>query len=280
MTWNGMPRLALIIALALVLVVSALLGTLWFAQRSFIYLPNTSSPTVPDDAVEVLLRTEDGLELSAWRIDPVGADRSAAVLVAPGNAGNRTGGMPLAGALAGEGFTVLLFDYRGYGGNPGSPTEDGLYADARAAWIYLTDEAGFEPDRIVLFGESLGTGVATRLATEVEPACIVLRSPFTSMADAGRSHMPFVPVGMLLKDRYPVTEYLSESSVPVLVAYAPDDQVVPAEQSIEVATAAEGLGVEVTAVEIDAFGHEDPELVSGPLLIDGIVTLADGLGLK
>lgn len=280
MAWGGAPRAVLIIVLALILVAAALLAVLWGIQRSLIYLPNESAPKLPSDAVEVDLFTEDGLELAAWRVDPVGTDRSVAVLVAPGNAGNRSGGMPLARGLAAEGFTVLLFDYRGYGGNPGSPTEDGLYSDVRSAWSYLTDEAGFEPDRIIQFGESLGTGVISQLATEVAGAAIVLRSPFTSMVDAGQSHLPFVPVGLVLKDHYPVAENLRKISVPVLVAYSEDDEIVPADQSIEVADAAISLGLDVTVLEIDAYGHDDLELTSGPALVAAIADLADGLGLK
>jgi pimeloyl-ACP methyl ester carboxylesterase len=280
MAWGGAPRLVLIILLALLLVATTLLIILWVIQRSLIYYPNRTAPETPPDVVEVDLRTEDGLDLNAWRVDPEDGDRDAAVLVAPGNAGNRSGGMGLANGLAAEGFTVLLFDYRGYGGNPGSPTEEGLYEDVRSAWSYLTDEAGFAPERIILFGESLGTGVVTQLATEVSAVGMVLRSPFTSMVDAGRSHMPFVPVGILLEDRYPVVENLRHVSMPILVAYAEKDEVVPAEQSISVAAAAETLGLPVTVVEIDAYGHDDPELVSGPTLIDGITDLADGLELR
>ena len=97
---------------------------------------------------------------------PATADRRLAVLLAPGNGGNRAGRLGLARALAGHGLTVLLMDYRGYGGNPGSPSEEGLAADVRAAWAHLVRVQGFPAGRILYLGESLGGAVVTRLATE------------------------------------------------------------------------------------------------------------------
>src|SRR5690606_5677574 len=127
---------------------------------------------------EVSLHTEDGLTLGGWLIAPTGPDRGVHVLVAAGNAGHREYRAPLARRLAAEGFTVLLFDYRGFGGNPGRPTEQGLAADARAARAFLLDQAGARPDRLIYFGESLGSGVVTGLAVTHPPAGLLLRSPF------------------------------------------------------------------------------------------------------
>jgi fermentation-respiration switch protein FrsA (DUF1100 family) len=104
------------------------------------------------------------------------------VLVFNGNGGNRAHRAPLAAALSRSGLAVLLFDYRGYGGNPGAPTEPGLLADARAARAYLASRPGVDPGRLVYLGESLGAAVAVALAVEVPPLALVLRSPFTSLA--------------------------------------------------------------------------------------------------
>ena len=117
------------------------------------------------------------------------------MLVAHGNAGDRAMRAPLAAALAARGMSVLLFDYRGYGGNPGDPTEEGLALDVRAARAYLVDELRVPPERLVYFGESLGSAVVTELATEHPPGGLLLRSPFTELADVAGEHYPFLPVG-------------------------------------------------------------------------------------
>lgn len=273
MPWAWIARAALVVALALVL----LLVAAWFGQRALIYHPDAAEPEPPTDAEAVPLRTGDGLELTAWRFPPAGADREAAVLVLPGNAGNRGGRTELGRSLAGAGFTALLVDYRGYGGNPGSPSEDGLHQDALAAWEHLRED--FAADSIILFGESLGSGVAARLDAETGPAGIVFRSPFTGLAAVASEHYPFLPVDLLLRDRYPVVEHLDEGTGPVVVVYAAADEVVPAEQSLEVAAAAEAAGRETTVVEIEAEGHNDLALGAGPDVIAAVAALADGLGL-
>jgi pimeloyl-ACP methyl ester carboxylesterase len=186
--------------------------------------------------------------------------------VTPGNAGSRLGRVPLARGLAAAGFDVLLLDYRGYGGNPGSPTEDGLAADARAAHRHLVAERGVRPDRLVLFGESLGAAVATRLARERSAAALVLRSPFASLADVGARHYPFLPVRALLRDRFPVLETVGGVTVPVHVVAGGADEVVPVAQSRAVAEAAGASYVEVPDAR-----HNDPELSHGPPVVDAVV---------
>ena len=152
---------AVLVALAVVVVALA-----WMFQRRLIYLPSGSPGTPPEQLLgggsTVGVRTEDGLDLAAWYAPATARATGTTVLVLPGNAGSRAFRVPLARALTAEGFDVLLLDYRGYGGNPGSPTEEGLAADARAAHRHLVVERGVDPARLVLFGESLGAAVATR----------------------------------------------------------------------------------------------------------------------
>lgn len=263
--------------LILVLIPVVVLGAIWLLQRRLIYLPDKSTPPPAADMFaggrDVVLSTADALELSAWLVPPVAGDRRMAVLAAPGNGGNRAGRASLARALAGQGFTVLLLEYRGYGGNPGRPTEEGLRQDARAARSYLIG-AGWPPGRILYVGESLGSAVVTELATEYPPAGLVLRSPFIDLAAAGQHNYPYLPVRPLLWDRLPVAELIEDVRVPTVVVYGTADSIIPPEQSREVAERAAGP-VEVVVVE--GADHNDPVLFDGPPLIGAVAALADRL---
>lgn len=224
-------------------------------------------------ARDVTLRTADGMSLGAWFVppDPPGG---VAVLVAAGNAGDRSARAPLAAALARHGLGVLLFDARGYGGNRGRPTEAGLARDVRAALRFLEDDARVPRGRLILFGESLGAAVVAELATEHRPAGLVLRSPFADLASVGRLHYPYLPVRTLLRDRYPVTAHVARVAVPTVVVLGTDDTIVPAEQSRAVAAAAAGP---VRVVEVEGAGHNDRALLDGPQLVDAVLELAAGL---
>ena len=193
-------------ALVVLVVVGVFIAVIWAFQRRLIYFPSGApvprAHDVIDGAREVTLETSDGLSLEAWFVQAPGQPNGS-VLVANGNAGDRSLRAPLAEALAEEGFAVLLFDYRGYGGNPGHPSEDGLALDARAAYRFVIEDQGVERKGLIYFGESLGAAVVSELATEHPPGGLLLRSPFTSLADVGRMHYPFLPVGALLRDRYP-----------------------------------------------------------------------------
>jgi uncharacterized protein len=264
-------------AAAIVLAVVALaLALLWALQRRLIYLPFPAAvppaAALLDGAREVTLRTADGLELGAWFVAPHEPDRRMAVLVAAGNAGNRSLRAPLAAALARHGLAVLLFDYRGYGGNRGRPTDAGLARDVRAALRFLGDEAGLPGDRLLYYGESLGAAVVTELATAHPPAGLVLRSPFVDLASVGRVHYPFLPVRTLLRDRYPLAEQLARVTVPTTVVYGSDDRIVPPDQSRAVACAAGGP---TRLVEVRDADHNDRALLDGPALIAAVVELAD-----
>ena len=268
-------------ALVVLLVLALLLALVWLAQRWLIYLPDRGdvppAAEVVPGARDVTLQTSDGLSLGAWLVPPddTATDRQLTVLVAPGNAGNREGRAPMAQVLAAEGFTVLLMDYRGYGGNPGRPTEDGLARDARAAYGFLVEREGTPPQRLIYFGESLGVGVVTELATEHPPGGLVLRSPFTDLAAVGSTHYPFLPVRALLRDRYPVAEHVARVPAPTAVVYGSRDSIVPPEQSREVARQAAGP-VQVT--EVAGADHNDAALFTGAELVAAVVALADEIG--
>lgn len=265
----------------MVLVLVGLVVAMRFGQRQLVHFPDRTTPppaaTVLAGARDVTLTTSDGLTLGAWYVPPSGACR-AAVLVAPGNAGNRRGRAPLAAALRADGFGVLLVDYRGYGGNPGAPSEDGLARDLHAGRAYLLDEAGIAPGHLLYLGESLGAGPASALAVEHPPAALVLRSPFTSLADVGRATYG-VPVGWLLLDRYPVADDVRQVRVPVAVVYGSRDRTVPAAHSRTVAEAARSAGADVVEVEVPDAGHDDGGLTSGRPLVDAVGRVARTAGI-
>jgi pimeloyl-ACP methyl ester carboxylesterase len=276
---TGRPWMQGLLATASVAVVVIALGLtgLWITQRRMIYFPQTGSPVPPaaevlPNARDVTLRTADGLSLGAWFVPAGTSRRDMTVLVANGNAGDRSVRAPLAAALADAGLSVLLFDYRGYGGNPGAPTEEGLALDVRAAHRYLVQDVGQASKRIVYYGESLGAAVVTELATEHPPAGLLLRSPFTDLAAAGRVHYPFLPVSALLWDRYPLADRLQRIPVPTTVVYGSADRIIPPELSRAVAAAAGGP---VRIVEVPGADHNDMALLHGPELIRAVLELAD-----
>lgn len=264
---------ALVVIVAIVVLILALA---WSFQRRLVYLP-TTGPMIPVEtaipgASDVRLETSDGLVLDAWFVPAERPGRGVTVLVANGNGGDRSLRAPLARALADEGLSVLLFDYRGYGGNPGKPSESGLARDVRAARQFLVGQAGVPADRIVYFGESLGAAVVTELAIEHPPAGVLLRSPFVDLASVGQHHYPFLPVRALLKDRYRLTQHLAEVQVPVTVVYGSRDSIVPPEQSRSVAEAAPQLR---QLVQIDGADHNDRVLLDGRRLVEAVVGLTN-----
>jgi fermentation-respiration switch protein FrsA (DUF1100 family) len=263
------PAVTVLLALAVVL------ALLWLAQRRLIYFPDDRRVPPAAEAVpagrDVTLETSDGLRLGAWSVPARGTDRGLTVLVANGNGGNRADRAPLAAALSRAGFAVLLFDYRGYAGNGGRPTEEGLGRDVRAAYRHLVEVERVPPDRLIYFGESLGAAVVAELATEHPPAALVLRSPFVDLAAAGAAHYPFLPVRALLRDRYPVAALVARIDVPTGVVYGTADSIVPPAQSREVASRAAGP---VSVVAVDGADHNDRALLDGPELIAAVVAVA------
>jgi uncharacterized protein len=269
-----------------VAVLAAALGLLWLLQRRLLYFP-TPGPVPPAASVlpgaeDVTFATSDGLGLAGWFVpappggpaDRVGRARPA-VLVCNGNGGDRSMRAPLAAALSRMGLAVLLFDYRGYGGNPGHPTEEGLAADARAALGYLAGRPEVDPERVIYFGESLGAAVALRLATERPPAALVLRSPFASLAEVGRRHYPVLPVSLLLRDRYDSAALAGRLDAPLLVVAGGRDQIVPASHSRRLFDAAPQPK---RLVVFDGADHNDDELLAGPRLLAELRTFLDGVG--
>lgn len=269
-------RRAACVVVIVALVASGLVALMWSQQRRLIYFPSPgpvpSAATVLPTGRDVVLGTDDGIRLGAWYFPVAGA--GPAVLVCNGNGGDRSMRAELAAALNRMGLSVLLFDYRGYGGNPGRPSEDGLAADARAAQAWLAAQPGV--DRIVYFGESLGAAVAVGLAVQRPPAAMVLRSPFTSLADVAAVHYPWLPARRLLLDRYPSIERIVSIRVPVLVIAGDRDDIVPATLSRRLYDAA---NEPKRWLLVPGAGHNDVELLDGRQMLGEIRGFLSETGL-
>jgi fermentation-respiration switch protein FrsA (DUF1100 family) len=275
-----MSRPMMIAAVSVVIVVVSMLALIWTLQRRLIYFPTADVPTTDaigrSDIESVTFETVDGLRLNGWFFAVEGPSPRMTVLVFNGNAGNRAHRVPVAAALHRHGLQVLLVDYRGYGGNPGAPSQKGFAADSRAARAYLAGRSDVDSSRVVYFGESLGTAVAVDLAVEHPPAALVLRSPFTSMSDIGQYHYPFLPVRLLLRDRFATIGQIPRIQAPVLVIAGGRDQIVPVESSRRVYEAATGPKTFILIPEAD---HNDYELFAGDEMIDSIVRFLQRLDM-
>jgi fermentation-respiration switch protein FrsA (DUF1100 family) len=261
---------ALVLRAVTTLIIFALVlsAVVWFGQRSLMYFPLSEVPSPAalglTSTEPVAFETEDGLRLEGWFTPGRLPHTGATVIVFNGNAGNRAYRADLAGQLAAHGIASLVFDYRGYGGNPGLPHEEGLARDARGALQYVLGRPDVDRARVAFFGESLGSAVAIRLALEFAPAALILRSPFSSAVELAHRHYPFLPFRWLLRDRYPSIDRIGRLRSPVLVIAGDDDRVVPFDDSERLYDAAPDPKRLVTIPGAD---HNDDELTSGPAVI-------------
>lgn len=277
-------RMAARIAVTVVAILVALLGlagfTLRHFQEHFVFSPALGR-VLPghqefhNQGENIQFTTVDGIVLTAWLVHPP-ADvdvRDEAVLLLPGSTGSRAERAQLGRLLAARGFTVLLLDYRGRVGNPGTTTAVGALLDARAAQHELS-ELGFPPDHVIYFGESFGAGIAAELAVEVPPLGLFLRSPFAEFADAARATLP-LPQGVLRwvfsRTALPVARLVAASDVPVSVIWGSEDEIVPPESSREVAESARNL---YEQFEVGGAGHNEP-FWQRAFVADAVVRLAD-----
>lgn len=264
-------RMATIVAVVIVPYL-ALVAAAWLFQRRLIYLPSHDVPPPAivglSQAEDVTFPSRDGVTLKGWFVPAASPATSLTVIVFNGNGGNRAYRAPLAAAFARRGIRTLLFDYRGYGGSSGTPTEDGLALDAQAALDYLISRPGVDSGQLVYFGESLGGSVAVRLAVDRPPRALVLRSPFASLADVARHHYPFLPVRWLLRERHETARLIQRVSAPTLVITSDDDSIVPVSQTRQVYEAAREPK---TLLTIEGADHNDFDLLAGQRLIDAVL---------
>lgn len=211
-------------------------------ERKLIYFPQRAYDIVPRElglAFEDLrLVTEDGLAIHGWYLPPPGSPRWT-VLFAHGNGGNVSHRLDRALLLQARlGAAVLLFDYRGYGRSEGAPDEEGTYRDARAAHRWLIEERHVATDRLIVFGESLGSAVALDLALSRPCRALVLESPFASVPAMARAAYPFLPLWPFVRTRYDNLAKAPRLKVPLLVLHGDRDEVVPFAQGRSVFDAA------------------------------------------
>ncbi len=253
-------------------VVAGIILLAWMFQRTLIYFPFGDVPTPSEVGLtqveEVEFPTADGLRLDGWFVRTASSSPAFTVVVFNGNAGNRAHRAPLAASLQQQGVQVLLFDYRGYGGNEGTPTEAGLRADAGAARTYVLGRGDVDASRLIYLGESIGTALAIALAAEHPPAGLILRSPFTSLVEVGQIHYPFLPVQLLLRDRFSVIDDIRRVHCPVLVIAGDEDRIIPVDQSRRVYDATPSAKELLILAGAD---HNDIELLAGDDMIAAII---------
>ena len=226
-------RMLLTLGIMVALAYAAVAALIFFAQPRLVYYPEIgrsligtpSDVELPYETVEIT--TADGESLHGWYVPA--PDATATVLFLHGNAGNISHRMGYLTMFYRLGYNTLIFDYRGYGKSSGTPTEEGTYRDAKAAWEYITQKKAIVPSNVVLFGESLGGAVASWLAVREKPGLLVLASAFTSVPDMGAKLYPFLPVRLLSRFEYNTLEHLKDVTCPVFVAHSPQDEIVPFE---------------------------------------------------
>lgn len=282
---TAVPYLGLVILLAIF-------------QRSMIYVPRRVASLPISDAVlphasaeAVSAPTEDGLELHGWWFTAHRADKSdregspvewlrgkPLVIYFCGNAGHRGYRLPEFDLITTWGADVLCCDYRGYGENEGSPTEAGLAADARAVWQFATWQRAIRPEQCVLFGESLGGGVAVRLAAELcaagtPPAGIITKSTFSSLDDVAATIFPWLPSRWILRDRFDSCDRIRGVTCPISLIHGKLDTIVPQELGRKLFAAAppqSSGGTPKRMIDLPKADHNDVLEAEGPAFLEAL----------
>ena len=221
-------NLLLTIIIALSLIYLIILVFLFFFQRSLLYHPNVNNyfnDRLKVDIEEVQIKTSDNINLLGW-FHKKDLNRFKTIVYFHGNAGKLENRIHKLNHFKDINVNFLIISWRGFSGNSGKPTEKGLYEDGKSTIDWLKN-IGLSDKDIVLYGESLGTGIATHIAQNRKFAGLVLETPFTSMVDAAKNVYPYIPVGILLKDRYENEKKIKHINIPVLVMHGEADQIVP-----------------------------------------------------
>jgi len=269
-------------------------------QRGMISLPTNQSHISPasaglqEELVEPVsfLSGESQVDVQGWLVmstadQDAEPDSSWATIIFCGNGYHRGGRGDLVTLFNQLGSDVFIFDYQGYGQTGGAPTEQNIIADAKQIWTLVITEYGYEPERVLLFGESLGGGVATQLAEhacehEQTPAALVVRSTFSSLVDAASNHYGWLPVRWLLLDRYQSKLAIQNVACPILQFHGDRDQIVPAELGQELFNHAPNTSdnqIEKQFILLEGVGHNNVPQTLHSEMGQSLKSFVDRLGL-
>lgn len=264
----GLLRMIKILLIGFISAYMLIIAFVYVRQGKMLYYPLREIGQTPKDIgldyEDLQLRTKDGLLISAWYV-PADFER-AVLLFCHGNAGNISHRLDSIRIFHDLGLSVLIFDYRGYGKSEGSPDEEGTYRDAEAGYDYLTNQRGVSPEKIVLFGRSLGSAVAAETALRRTAGALIVESGFTSVPDLGRHYYPFLPVRLISRYHYTTIEKIVRIAAPKLLIHSPDDEIIPFSHG-EALFAKAGDPKKFLAIR---GGHNDGFLISGEAYVDGI----------
>ena len=225
-------RIARAIGVALILSYIAATGFIWWRQDSLVFGPSAEYHSLPDGQglvyEDVDIEVVPGTNIRGWFVHALAEPRGA-ILYFHGNGGNLSSNLSRIRSFADEGFDSFSIDYEGYGASDGVPSEANLYRDADAAWEWLTKTKGVDPQQIVVWGHSLGGGVASWCAARQKPRMVVLESTFTSIPDLGAQIYPVLPIRLIAHNIFANLERVQAIRAPILIAHSKDDGVIPFE---------------------------------------------------
>jgi fermentation-respiration switch protein FrsA (DUF1100 family) len=275
-------RLVIGLVTAAALGYAGIIAYLMLAETSLVYLPAERPVAAPSPAFALRERAvrfaaSDGTRLTAWIVPAATTDSSGMwLLICHGNYGNiGYGQRPEFYAFARDiGLNLFAFDYRGFGESEGVPTERGVYDDAESAYRFLRDSLAVPPEQIVVFGHSLGSGVAIELASRVPAAALVVEGAYTSIPDVGQRAYPYIPVKLVARNRFESIRKIGAVTVPKLFLHSPADGVIPlafGRQLFDVAPPPKRF------VEVDG-GHENAYRIDRAAYFGAIAELVRGVG--
>lgn len=242
-------------------------------QGSMVYFPEKKVHYTPSDIglsfQEITISTKDGISLSAWFIPS--ENERAVLLFCHGNAGNISHRMDSIRTFHSLHISVLIFDYRGYGKSSGSPSEQGTYEDAESAYDYLVKKRDVAPEKIILFGRSLGSAIAVETALKKDAGALIVESGFTSLPDLGSTIYRFLPVRLLSRFQYASIDKINRIAIPKLIIHSPDDDIIPFEHGEKLFRKAKEPK---TFLEI-AGGHNEGFMLSGEIYKRGLNTFLE-----
>ena len=248
---------------------------LMILEEKFIYFPEKYPRGIYEDARSVphlrdcWMTAEDGVKIHGW-LAP--ADSAiATVVISHGNGGNISYLLPVMRELQRRGLSVLMYDYRGYGRSEGSPDEEGIYRDGRAAFDYAVKLPEVEAERIILWGTSLGGAVAVDVATQRPAAALILESTFSSAKDVARTAYPFLPARFFLRTKFNSVEKIQKIRIPLLFMHGTHDSIIPIELGRRLFRVAHNPK---EFYEIPAADHNDTFSVGGAEYFETVIRFA------